>query len=298
MKRLVIALIVLLCSALSGSAYAVDFSRTDDVLTIELVYGGQALSGIKVGAYLVATVEEVNGAPKYTLISSLAPSQVAVPSDGVMTAAENKNLAQALAAYVKANNIAQTVQTSNGQGQVSFSGLRSGLYLVSQTDADSADYLVTPFLVPLPYNGDHGWSYLVSAAPKTEPKPPPPKPPVPPNPPNPPGGGGGTPWDDGGGDDIISYNPPGGPANPPGFTEPWGPMTPLSIDGGNGTDIPDSADVFAVPEAPAAPPASSVLILPQTGLLRWPIPVLCGMGTLFVLLGLLIIQKERKRSEY
>jgi len=293
-KRAVIVLIVLLFLTLSlAHADAVDFSRPDNALTIELAYGGQALSGIKLGLFLVAAVDEVNGAPEYTVISSLEPTKVLLPPDGVLTAAENKNLSQSLDAYLKANNIARTVQVTNGQGQAVFTDLPAGLYLAAQTDAAQAGYQMAPFLVAVPYQDQRGWNKVVVAFPKTEPL----TPPGPPPGPGPlPGPGPSPEPGDGPGSDAFSDS-----------GDSWGSMKPLSIGPGEESSpadsglpeasilsIPGSPEASAVPGAPGA--AASLPALAQTGLLRWPIPLLCGLGTLFILAGLLSSRRKNKKN--
>jgi len=169
MRWFVVAIAVILCiSPLFPCAHAVDLSRANGQLYIELEYSGRALSGIDVSICRVADVTETGGQAAYTLTGVFAPGNT-LNADGVMTAQENSVLAKTLDARATANNIARTVVTTSATGEALFSGLTSGMYLVAQANAANAAYLMAPVLVPVPYYNDKGWSFVVTAYPKTEP---------------------------------------------------------------------------------------------------------------------------------
>ena len=50
-------------------------------------------------------------------------------------------------------------------------------------------------------------------------------------------------------------------------------------------------------DKPVIPPRPTDHLLPQTGQRNWPIPVLAGLGTLFLLLGLALLSGDRTKRE-
>ncbi len=74
-----------------------------------------------------------------------------------------------LAAYAEDNEIAGTETLEiNSDGSVTFSGLKLGLYLITQTTQSEGYYVVDPFVVTVPVAGESGWVYNVDASPKVE----------------------------------------------------------------------------------------------------------------------------------
>ena len=75
----------------------------------------------------------------------------------------------ALAAQLEKHRAASTVgkpQTPDANGQLTYSGLTAGLYLLVQTKAADGFETIQPFLVSLPMGTDSGWAYHVDASPK------------------------------------------------------------------------------------------------------------------------------------
>ena len=47
----------------------------------------------------------------------------------------------------------------------------------------------------------------------------------------------------------------------------------------------------------STPTGRPISRLPQTGQLRWPVPVLAGMGLVFLLIGWILSKRQEKRNE-
>lgn len=143
-------------------------------------------------------------------------------------------------------------------GNVSFAGLKPGMYLVVQTAERSGFYKMGPFLVPVPSQADEGgWTHTVEARPKLEKKP---------------GGNHG-----GGGGGGTTPTPPADSTAPefPGEISPGGPP-----EGGTGT-----GDTF--PEER----------LPQTGMRRFPVLVCVFAGLMCFGGGWFLGRKDKSRKQ-
>lgn len=160
----VLALLVLLTVPLSVSAAEFDISKTG---TIKIQLRDVYFPDRPIGGTLVlhkvgdARVEDSN----LTFVLTAAFS-----GSGVSLADVNApDLAAQLADYASKNNLMGTSVQVDANGYATFSGLSTGLYLVVQAEAVDGYLTVTPFLVSLPmYNGESGWIYNVEAAPKVQ----------------------------------------------------------------------------------------------------------------------------------
>lgn len=189
--------------------------------------------------------------------------------------------------FAARNGAASTTKTTGADGTASFENLESGLYLVAQTGSVNRYYDISPFLLSAPMSDGTGWLYKIAAAPKTSPTPYQPPPPTPPEP---------TPTEP---PEETPTEPPE-PTETPGSTETPEP-TETPVPG----PTPDDGLILEPPPVPLDengvplgewrwdpdleewildefPPLGD-LNLPQTGQLRWPVPVMAGAGvTLFV----------------
>jgi len=265
MKRVAIIIALILCIAFPFPAYAENFTGTDGSLTIELVYDNKPVSGIRVGIYYVATVAgKTPGVPEYTLtggFTGFTHNKLNLLKSGSMEADVNKELSLALQSYAKAPGrnlqpLNNTYKSTNAQGTVEFTGLNAGMYLIVQENVPATGYRITPALIPVPAYDDKAkiWKYAFTVHPKTE---------------YIPGGG------DGDGDRT-----PGGDG-----------------DGDRRTNMPDpDVPLRGIDDNPTMPIDDDPIPLadlPQTGLLRWPVPVLGVFGSLLILAGLLVRREER-----
>lgn len=129
-------------------------------------YGTTTLPGVSVYVYRVA---EVSDTGLFTLTGELAGEKVAVNH---LTSSQWEAAAQTLSGYVAADKMpAADTGKSDANGQISFSSLKTGLYLVvaSRLRYGSYTYTFAPFLISLPNleNGNN-WVYNVTANPKID----------------------------------------------------------------------------------------------------------------------------------
>ena len=99
-------------------------------------------------------------------------------------------MAESIWTYVRENALAGQAASLSAEGEVIWTGLPNGLYLIGQTKAGPNGEMCSPFLVSVPYWEDDHWQYQVDATPKAgaveppEPSEPPTEPTEPSNPPD------------------------------------------------------------------------------------------------------------------
>lgn len=138
-----------------------------------------------VGIFKVADVVIDNG---YKFVVDERFAEVGeIPSTSEELDASNLDLAEKMEKIAKSLEYDYGPQELSSEGKVDFKGLEVGLYLVMQAAQGKADdnkYVITPFLISIPYrNADGSLIYDVTADAKPlgiakEEVPPPPKPPV------------------------------------------------------------------------------------------------------------------------
>lgn len=239
-------------------------------LTIQTEYAGSPLAGMRFSLYRVATAAESG---YYTLTADYAASGTDV--NGVTDAGGWRAAAESLAAWTAKHSVAALAQaTSDAQGEATFAALTPGLYLVGETRlvAGRQQYIGGAFLVALPGITDAGvWFYDVTAIEKVEEKP---------------------------------YKPPTPPdtTKPGETTEPTG----TTASGATGTTAPDETTIpgevtgTTEPEETTMPGGSTEPgtttepggDLPQTGQLKWPVPVMFALGVLLSIIGILLRRRD------
>lgn len=136
-------------------------------LTVSYCCGETAFSGVQVKLYRIAQVSEDF---KYTLMQSYAATGLTL--DGIRTAGEWDAVRSTLEAYILAYNVApEFISVTNGDGQVSFDALKTGMYLaiVGQTEQNDLICRFDSALIALPGLGEDGrWQYQVSMNAKGE----------------------------------------------------------------------------------------------------------------------------------
>ena len=166
MKKILLlaAIICLLLTPISASAL---HTQPSD-LTVVMEYGALPLSGIQVSLCLVADAREENGAPVYDAVQDFAAADADFTD---LNGEKNVVLAAKLDGFARANGIALRSGITDRSGEVRFSGLTAGLYLVAQTNSAQSEYLIAPYIVAVPNSMESrdGWNYNVVAYPKTEP---------------------------------------------------------------------------------------------------------------------------------
>lgn len=255
-KLIAMTLIVMLLSAFAAPVMAAEINP-DIKGSIQIVVRDlttkQPVAGGSLALYQVANlVKAEDGTFKFVYTEDFAAYGAALDD-------QLAKQASAMAAYANKNNIAGDKSNVAQDGTASYTGLPLGLYLVVQIEKGDKNHSFNPFLVVLPTQTNDELRYSVIAAPKTggsDPYYPPYNPPD--NPPyNPPG-------DNPPGDNPPGDNPP--VENPPeDFDEPDVPLGEIDIP----IDLPIEIPGEPVPQAG---------LLPQTGQLWWPVPLMAVAG--------------------
>jgi hypothetical protein len=275
---------------------------------LELSYGGTAIQGMGIRISLVAGVEfdTSRNSSSFKLADEYLNSGVNL--SGTIDTQRNIDLSKELLNFAGNNTVTWLTGTTNANGEVLFSNLKTGLYLIAQNGGNGS-YIISPSLLSLPYDD----LYDVDVHPKATigVVPPPDDPPPPPDDPPPP-------EDEG--------DPP--PEETPPVTPPPPSDNPPPSDDGNDDGDPPSPRSFTPPEPPApdeAPSDSPIFqldpddtpegapefdptldmnpeeiprgTLPQTGMLLWPVPILLSVGSGSVVPGVMIISKEKNKDE-
>ena len=268
--RLMTAVLLMMAAILPTAAAPPIDTAAACSLTIQTEYAGSPLSGMRFSLYRVATAAESG---YYTLTADYAASGTDV--NGVTDAGGWRAAAESLAAWTAKHSVAALAQaTSDAQGEATFAALTPGLYLVGETRlvAGRQQYIGGAFLVALPGITAAGvWFYDVTAIEKVEEKP---------------------------------YKPPTPPdtTKPGETTEPTG----TTASGATGTTAPDETTIPGEVTGPTEPeetttPGGSTEPgettepggdLPQTGQLKWPVPVMFALGVLLSIIGILLRRRD------
>jgi len=243
-------------------------------------------SNIELEIYFVASVSSPN-LSEYTLTAGFEFSGANLD---INTADENLIQAGLLLNYAKNNSIEPlNIRHTNNGNPMIFSGLNPGIYLFAQSNTGVQSHTVLgPFLIRAPHEGT--WTIDSDLTAKTEPMPtstPTPTPNPSPTPGRRPHNGGRytPPTTEGDNpDDPFDVIIPPGSGSPPngGYTPP--------ITEVNTPRVPFEP----ITPSPSPTPRPGESGLPQTGLLRWPIPILSGFGLLTVVTGVYMMRKSKK----
>lgn len=150
-----------------------------------------------------------------------------------------------------------TVQAVDSEGCAAFSQLELGLYLVVQTKASAGYQPVNSFLVSLPMAENGQWLYDVDASPKV------------------------------------------GACTPEPETPPVPPETPETPNSPTKPKTPDTPDVPGTPQTPGSPVVTTTqetVVIPKTGQLNWPVPIMAVCGMLLFACGWQLNAQGRKES--
>ena len=263
LAALVLALVLCLASAVTVSAAhpAVDLDKEGSI-TIQMTYDNRPVGGGSLVYYQVGKVNEDNGDFSFIPTSDFKDQFEEIETQEQMEAAVAADLAAALANYAKQNSsrVNGTPVEIPESGEVKLENLDVGLYLVVQDKAASGFRPVSPFLVSVP-------QYVPEE--KDE--------------------GGNVIKDDYYVYDVGVFSKMGSLSKIP--TPP--PEDPGDPGDHSTTDTPDPV----TPVTPAVPVATPILpltpsmdpsLLPQTGQLNWPVPVLTVAGLGLFLAGWLL----------
>lgn len=293
---LLLALLLLAAMPVTAFADQFDLAKTGSIsIQLRDIYHPDKTIGGTIRLHKVGDAAVQNSALAFVPTAEFAGSGASLAN---INAA---GLAEELLTYADQNKIAGTKVKANDDGKANFSGLAAGLYLVSQETAVSGYYKVSPFLVSLPmYEADSGWRYNIQAAPKVQ------------RPPNALNVTVRKDWLDNNKnrpdelivqllqDDQVVEEVVLNQKN--AWKHTW-----KDLNGYYEWDVQEKA----VPEGYRASysrsgnqititnraswyiPPSDLLI--QTGQLNWPVPILFGLGLMFLLLGLVLL---KRRDDY
>lgn len=267
--------------------------------------GGNTSANVDVTLYQVGSGRVENSNLYFDLVDPLAQAAGAqgleIPLNG-LTAEGNANSARQLEDLIDgldSDTLAQIVSyesTTDENGTAVFSGddpdteavegLSVGVYLAVQTSRSSRYYSFDSFLIWLPMTSSDGtaWVYDIAAVPKVERRPNNPRPdhtpsPNPDNTPDP----GHTPNPDNTPEPGASTSPEPGETGTPDNTPPVGPGPVEPTEPGSTGNPGGGSGETEIPEA--TPPQGDTPLLPQTGMLQWPVPVLALAGLLLLAIG-------------
>lgn len=162
-----ICLVVLMLLAISMNMFTVYAGRleTDIKGSVKIVMKdrntGEDIQGGVFAVYRVATIRQDDADLSYELTGTFADSK----KD--LTVLDDSDLAEELVQFAK--NPDATAEVKNGN--VIFTNLEQGLYLVIQTETSEGYLPAKAFLVSIPVKDGDKWIYDIDATPKTEIKP-------------------------------------------------------------------------------------------------------------------------------
>lgn len=291
---MLLAMLVLAAALPLQAAPPID-TAASCALTVRCAYAGTPLVGMRFSLYCAATVA-ADGS--YTRTADFAESGVQL--NDIDDAHDWRTAAETLAAYASAARLAPlAAAVTDAEGEAAFAALTPGLYLAAETRLVSGrrQYVCGAFLVALPGITDAGvWQYDCTAIAKIEEKPYTPPDPVTPTEP------------------AVTTAPdettasgettapeettvPGETTAPeetivPGETTVPGEITiPDETTEPGETTIPGETTVPGETTEPGETTASGD-DLPQTGQLKWPVPVLFTLGVLLSILGIWLRRRD------
>lgn len=251
-------LILLFCFAAGQNAFAADPVVRDDC-SIELELEGMV--GGTIALYKVAGVSKDGDHYQYDLSAgqfdedtSAARELITLPG---IDAEKNRTLSAILIKEADDNHIELLKTADITDEKVSFTGLGVGMYLLRQTVLSEGDKGITPFLMSIP---DADGNYNITAKPKSG---------------------------------ITTSTPtPSDSPSPSPSTSPS--PTPSSSPSPSPSPTPTPTPTHKPPRHTNPPiwwptvPSRSIVYLPQTGQLWWPVAVMGALALLSALVGILL----------
>lgn len=157
-------LAVLLFCSVSMAAYAHDVpdASKKGFISVQMTYDNQPVAGGFLTLYRVGEVKEDDGNYSFALSGDFTASEADL-SD-ISSAALAKELAQ----YAENRKLSGKTAQIGDDGEVSFTELELGLYLLVQNEAADGYHKAAPFMVSVPMNENGTYIYTVDASPKVE----------------------------------------------------------------------------------------------------------------------------------
>lgn len=243
--------------------------KTSGSLKIQPQYQGKDVAGGNFNVYHVASVVD-GSVTRYELNDAFIDSNVKI--NEIKSAKDIEAAATTLREHVSKVDDEDIIKVVGG---ATATNLELGVYLIIQTSAPT-DYSVSvPFLMFIPRMIDGVMTYDQIALPK------------------------------------MGYNPPTSePTTPTTTSEPFDPPTRRTTEpttGGTTPTIPTYITDPDVPETNVTDPSTiedltdpsipQTVILPVTGMLQWPVPVLSTTGILLIGSGLFTGRNRKKHDE-
>lgn len=169
----------------------------------------------------------------------------------------DSTLADQLVKYLPAVPAIAAQQDVNEEGYANITKLPQGLYLVVQTEASHGYEAIKPFLVSIPMPDGDNWIYDVDATPKVG---------------------------------ATIPETPDTPDTPDVPIRPTHRTPPISRSSRTPRIRPENPDNPVSPSNPDKP------VLPQTGQLNWPVPVLACSGVLLFAAGWVLNRQGKKEN--
>ncbi len=162
-----VALAILLCMAwptLAADSGAMDLTQSG-YISLTLLDSAQntPVPGAELTLYKIANISASGNQLKYVPRAEFTDCGLTFED------LSQYGMASHLVAYADEKDVSCILtDTTNAKGQVTFSNLTTGLYLVRQTNLTDGYYTMLPFLVSLPMSVDGVWVYDIDASPKAE----------------------------------------------------------------------------------------------------------------------------------
>lgn len=153
-------LLIVSCLVLSTAATGtLDLNRKGSV-SVTMTCEGTAVPGGTMTAYRVAEIVPAGAGYTYRYLEAYQDCTVPVSDPSF------PKIAEALAVLIQQKGYEGTTKSISENGEVSFTELDTGLYLLLQENAPLGYYPVNPFLVSIPGRDDQDYVYDVDASPK------------------------------------------------------------------------------------------------------------------------------------
>ncbi len=159
---LVLVLLVLERMSLTTFAKEVPDLNKSGSISVTIKNRDSVISGGSLTLYQVAEVQEDDGDYNFVFTSEFVSCQLSLEN------IQWEQLAKDLANYVESADITGIKKSIDSKGNVIFSNLQLGLYLIIQEDAAPGYYAVNPFLISVPMESEEKWIYDIDATPKVE----------------------------------------------------------------------------------------------------------------------------------
>ena len=165
MKRILGAIILSIILAIPVAAVNLPDLNRSGAIDVTIRYDGEPVSGGTLTLYRVGDIAEQDGNYSFVLTDIFVSSGVTLEN------LQRPDTAKELSDYAVQQGIAGETKKIGTTGEITFDGLKPGLYLLAQSKAAPGYQKLSPFLVTLPMREADGYSYHVDAGPKVSPIP-------------------------------------------------------------------------------------------------------------------------------